>query len=122
MKDIIKNIMYKIKEFFKNIKSQKSIKKLPTEKQNKNEEIKKIENQNKPYEIIQSEQLNNNLKEEEKQRIFNIYNKIKEETIDLKQIEYKDLVKIKELLKEEAKLQSKKLEQEAMELKNLATN
>ena len=66
--------------------------------------------------------LNNNFKEEEKQRIFNIYNKIREEKINLNQIEYKDLIKIRELLKEEVKIQSKKLEQEAIELKSLEAN
>ena len=121
MKDIIKNIIYKIKEFFKNIKVEKTTKKLPIKEENNSKEIEIIEKQNKQNQINQVEKLNNKTKEE-KQRIFNIYSKIKEETIDLNQIEYKDLVKIKELLKEEAKLQSKKLDQEVMELKSLKAN
>ena len=120
MKDIIKKIIKKIKEFFKNIKVEKTTKKLPITEENNSKEIK-IENQNKQNKTSQVEKLNNKTKEE-KQRIFNIYSKVKEETIDLNKIEYKDLVKIKELLKEEAKLQSKKLDQEVIELKSLKAN
>ena len=122
MKDIIKNIIDKIKEFLKNIRTQKTTKKLPIIEQNNNEENKKIEKQNPINEMQEVKKLNNNFKEEEKQRIFNIYNKIREEKINLNQIEYKDLIKIRELLKEEVKIQSKKLEQEAIELKSLEAN
>ena len=122
MKDIIKNIIHKIKEFLKNIRTQKTTKKLPIIEQNNNEENKKIEKQNPINEMQEVKKLNNNFKEEEKQRIFNIYNKIREEKINLNQIEYKDLIKIRELLKEEVKIQSKKLEQEAIELKSLEAN
>lgn len=48
----------------------------------------------------------------EKNRIFEIYNGIKNETIDLNEIDRKDLLKIRKLFLAEAKLQNEKLEDE----------
>ena len=48
----------------------------------------------------------------EKNRIFEIYNGIKNETIDLKDIDKEDLLKIRKLLIEEAKIQDGKIEEE----------
>ncbi len=49
---------------------------------------------------------------EEKNRIFELYNGIKEQTIDLNNIDREDLLKIRKLFIEEAKIQDKKLEDE----------
>ena len=48
----------------------------------------------------------------EKNRIFELYNGIKNETIDLYDIEKEDLLKIRKLLLEEAKIQDEKIEDE----------
>lgn len=54
----------------------------------------------------------------ERNRIFEIYNGIKNETIDLKDIDKEDLLKIRKLFIEEAKIQDGKIEEE-MELLEL---
>lgn len=48
----------------------------------------------------------------EKNRIFEIYNGIKNETIDLNEVDREDLLKIRKLFLAEAKLQNEKLEDE----------
>ncbi len=48
----------------------------------------------------------------ERNRIFEIYNGIKNETIDLKDIDKEDLLKIRKLFIEEAKIQDGKIEEE----------
>lgn len=54
----------------------------------------------------------------ERNRIFEIYNGIKNETIDLNDIDKEDLLKIRKLFIEEAKIQDGKIEEE-MELLEL---
>ena len=49
---------------------------------------------------------------EEKNRIFELYNGIKEQTIDLNNIDREDLLRIRKLFIEEAKIQDEKLEDE----------
>ena len=49
---------------------------------------------------------------EEKNRIFDIYNGIKEQTIDLNDINREDLLRVRKLFIEEAKIQDEKLEDE----------
>lgn len=49
---------------------------------------------------------------EEKNRIFDIYNGIKEQTIDLNDINREDLLRVRKLFIEEAKIQDEKLENE----------
>ena len=49
---------------------------------------------------------------EEKNRIFDIYNGIKERTIDLNDIDREDLFRVRKLFIEEAKIQDEKLEDE----------
>lgn len=49
---------------------------------------------------------------EEKNRIFNLYKQIKEETIDLSEIRKEDLLKIRRLLLEEAKIQDNNFQNE----------
>ena len=49
---------------------------------------------------------------EEKNRIFDIYNGIKEQTIDLNDIDREDLLRVRKLFIEEAKIQDEKLEDE----------
>ena len=49
---------------------------------------------------------------EEKNRIFELYNGIKEQTIDLKDIDREDLLRVRKLFIEEAKIQDEKLEDE----------
>ena len=49
---------------------------------------------------------------EEKNRIFELYNGIKEQTIDLNDIDREDLLRVRKLFIEEAKIQDEKLEDE----------
>lgn len=55
----------------------------------------------------------------EKNRIFDLYNGVKNETIDLSDISREDLLKIRKLLLEETKIQDEKLEDEIQLLKRL---
>lgn len=48
----------------------------------------------------------------EKNRIFELYNNVKNESIDLNDIDREDLLKIRKLLLEEAKIQDERLENE----------
>ena len=56
----------------------------------------------------------------EKNRIFELYNRVKNDTIDLEQIDREDLIKIRKLLLEEAKIQTEKFEDEVRALKVLS--
>ena len=56
----------------------------------------------------------------EKNRIFELYNKVKNDTIDLEQIDREDLIKIRKLLLEEAKIQTEKFADEVRVLKILS--
>lgn len=56
----------------------------------------------------------------EKNRIFELYNRVKNDTIDLEQIDREDLIKIRKLLLEEAKIQTEKFEDEVRVLKVLS--
>ena len=49
---------------------------------------------------------------EEKNRIFELYNGIKEQTIELNDIDREDLLRVRKLFIEEAKIQDEKLEDE----------
>lgn len=49
---------------------------------------------------------------EEKNRIFELYNGIKEQTIDFNDIDREDLLRVRKLFIEEAKIQDEKLEDE----------
>ncbi len=101
----MKDFINKIKQFFKNIISRKKIKQL-----DKPKEIELIENQNN----ITQEQ-------EEKKKFFELYNGIKKQTIDLNNIDREDLLKIRKLFIEEAKIQDKKLEEEINLLEMIKT-
>lgn len=88
----------KIKQFFKNIISGNKTKMLEAPKE-KELEIKNNQN--------------------DKKRFFEIYNKVKNGTADLYDIDREDLLKIRKILLEEAKIQDKKLEREIRQLELL---
>lgn len=99
------NIIDKITKFLKNIFFKSTIKQLEPAK-----EATQINENN-----TQNEE-----REKEKKRIFDLYNKVKNETIKLEQIEEKeDLIKIRKLLLEEAKLQNKIIEKDINKLQTL---
>ena len=85
----------KIKQFFKNIFSKNKIKMLDVPKES------------------DTKQKNN---PKGKKEFFEMYNKVKNETIDLQEIEKEDLLKIRKLLREESKIQDKKLKSEINQL------
>ncbi len=84
----------KIKRFFKNIISKNKIKRLDVPKES-------------------------DIKQKSKNEFFELYNKVKNKTIDLQEIEIEDLLKIRRLLLEELKIQDKKIEEEIVELEIL---
>ncbi len=84
----------KIKRFFKNIISKNKIKRLDVPKES-------------------------DIKQKSKNEFFELYNKVKNKTIDLQEIEREDLLKIRRLLLEELKIQDKKIEEEIVELEIL---
>lgn len=53
----------------------------------------------------------------EKKRIFNLYNLIKEEKIDIEEIEIEELVKIEKIMEEELRIKKKRLQDTITELK-----
>ena len=57
----------------------------------------------------------------EKKKFFELYNGIKKQTIDLNNIDREDLLKIRKLFIEEAKIQDKKLEEEINLLEMIKT-
>ena len=85
----------KIKQFFKNIFSKNKIKMLYVPKESD------MKQKNNP---------------KDKKEFFEMYNKVKNETIDLQEIEKEDLLKIRKLLLEESKIQDKKLKGEINQL------
>ena len=90
------NFINKIKQFFRNIISRNRIKKLyvPEESNLSNS----------------ASSINNN--KIDKNEFFEIYNKVKNETIDLENIKREDLLKIRKLLLEESKIQDERFENE----------
>lgn len=162
----MKNLINKIKQFFRNIISRNKIKRLEMPKEtnftetnlkinstqmennsnklNEKKEFFEIYNKvkNGQYNLnelteeqskkiiailnseisIKKDKLNHDITElnilkaenriEEKNRIFELYNRVKNETINLNDIEKEDLQKIRKLLLEEAKMQDEKLEDE----------
>ena len=58
----------------------------------------------------------------EKDRIFKLYNKVKNKDINLNDIARKDLLKIRRLLLEEAKMQDKMLEDGIKTLETIKEN
>lgn len=98
------NFINKIKQFFKNIISRNKTKRLETPK-----DTNLIESSSK----LNSNQTENNLdNQNDKKEFFKIYNRVKNETIDLSDIDREDLLKIRKLLLEEAKMQDEKFEDE----------
>lgn len=112
------NFINRIKQFFKNIILRIKTKKL----------VKPEETSEKVIGMINSEidlkkdKLNHNITElnilkidnktDEKNRIFELYKGIKNETIKLSEIDREDLLKIRKLLLEEAKMQDERFEEE----------
>ena len=100
----MKNFINKIKQFFKNIISKNKIKRLESPKENKfADDSSKLNNSQ-----IKMRQNNQN----EKKEFFELYNRVKNQTINLSDIDKDDLLKIRKLLLEEAKIQDEKFEDE----------
>ena len=96
-------IFYKIKQILLNIISKNRVKKLEAPK-----EIELTEDSKYSLNSLDSLKVEN--KVSEKDRIFKLYNKVKNKDINLNDIARKDLLKIRRLLLEEAKMQDKMLE------------
>lgn len=100
----MKNFINKIKQFFKNIISKNKIKRLESSKETKlTEDSSKLNNNH-----IEVKQNNQN----EKKEFFELYNRVKNQNINLFDINKDDLLKIRKLLLEEAKIQDEKFEDE----------
>lgn len=90
----MRNFIGKIKEFFKNIFNRNKVKMLES-----NENINLVKDEtSKPKD-----------KTFEKNRILGLYDDVKNENVELDNIDKKDLLKIRKLLLEEAKIQDEKL-------------
>lgn len=90
-------IFYKIKQILLNIISKNRVKKLEAPK-----EIELTEDSKYSLNSLDSLKVEN--KVSEKDRIFKLYNKVKNKDINLNDIARKDLLKIRRLLLEEAKM------------------
>ena len=104
----MKNFINKIKKFL----NQASIDEKVTEKTND----KKVTNEEKTTElkILRRQNFPN-----EKQRIMELYYRVNDGEVDLESIEYEDLIKIRKLLLEEAKMRDKLLDEDLVELMSL---
>ena len=108
-------IFYKIKQILLNIISKNRVKKLEAPK-----EIELTEDSK--YRLNSLDSLNVENKVSEKDRIFKLYNKVKNKDINLNDIARKDLLKIRRLLLEEAKMQDKMLEDGIKTLETIKEN
>lgn len=108
-------IFYKIKQILLNIISKNKVKKLEAPK-----EIELTEDSK--YSLNRLDSLKVENKVSEKDRIFKLYNKVKNKDINLNDIARKDLLKIRRLLLEEAKMQDKMLEDGIKTLETIKEN
>lgn len=108
-------IFYKIKQILLNIISKNRVKKLEAPK-----EIELTEDSK--YSLNRLDSLKVENKVSEKDRIFKLYNKVKNKDINLNDIARKDLLKIRRLLLEEAKMQDKMLEDGIKTLETIKEN
>lgn len=111
----MEKIFYKIKQFLLNIISKNRVKKLEAPK-----EIELTEDSKYSLNSLDSLKVEN--KVSEKDRIFKLYNKVKNKDINLNDIARKDLLKIRRLLLEEAKMQDKMLEDGIKTLETIKEN
>lgn len=111
----MEKIFYKIKQFLLNIISKNKVKKLEAPK-----EIELTEDSKYSLNSLDSLKVEN--KVSEKDRIFKLYNKVKNKDINLNDIDRKDLLKIRRLLLEEAKMQDKMLEDGIKTLETIKEN
>lgn len=111
----MEKIFYKIKQFLLNIISKNRVKKLEAPK-----EIELTEDSKYSLNSLDSLKVEN--KVSEKDRIFKLYNKVKNKDINLNDIDRKDLLKIRRLLLEEAKMQDKMLEDGIKTLETIKEN
>ena len=127
-------ILIKIKQFFKKFIFKNKVKQLqaPSEnnivknKSNTNVNLPKInfgqskvnfDNQIVKQENGEIHTANENNDLNEKERIFQIYTKVKNDTIDFSKVTKEDLLKIRRLLLEESKIQDERFEKDIEELK-----
>ena len=110
------NFINKIKQFFKDIISKLTTKKLESPK----EEILENTSDISGDQINKKEETQDLNYAEDKKEFFELYNKVKNDTIDLEQIDREDLIKIRKLLLEEAKIQTEKFADEVRVLKILS--
>lgn len=108
-------IFYRIKQILLNIISKNRVKKLEAPK-----EIELTEDSKYSLNSLDSLKVEN--KVSEKDRIFKLYNKVKNKDINLNDIARKDLLKIRRLLLEEAKMQDKMLEDGIKTLETIKEN
>ena len=87
----MKEFINKIKQFFRNIISKNKVKKLEVAKEISSNEANEAK-----------EKIKNN--QDRKKEFFEIYNKVKNNSINLKDIKREDLLKIRKILLEESKL------------------
>ena len=87
----MKEFINKIKQFFRNIISKNKVKKLEAAKEISSNEANEAK-----------EKIKNN--QDRKKEFFEIYNKVKNNSINLKDIKREDLLKIRKILLEESKL------------------
>lgn len=107
----MKNFIYKIKKFLKNIISKNKIKRIESPKKTKfADDSSKLGNSQ-----VKMKQNNQNQKKE----FFELYNKVKNQTINLAEIDKDNLLKIRKLLLEETKIQDKKFEDEIKVLETI---
>ena len=105
----MEKLINKIKQFFINLFSKHNVKKLNAAN------LITLEN-----EQLKENDVKINNRVEEKTRIFELYSKIKNKTVDLNDIDMEDLLKIRKILLEEAKIQDEKLEDEIKMLDKIA--
>lgn len=101
-------IFEKIKNFLYEFFSSKKIKRLKASEQNLQNELPKE---------TKEEYLKN-----EKTRIMNLYKGVKDNVINLKEIDIEDLKKIRKLFYEEAKIHDRNLESEINSLEKMIIN
>lgn len=127
-------ILIKIKQFFKKFIFKNKVKQLQAPSENNIVENKSNTNVNLPKinfgqarvnfdkQIVTRENeekyaSNENNDLSEKERIFQIYTKVKNDTIDFSKVTKEDLLKIRRLLLEESKIQDERFEKVIEELK-----
>ena len=81
-------------------------------------EIKKrhLEEKTTELKMLRRENMSN-----EKQRIIDLYYQVQDGEVDLESIEYEDLIKIRKLLLEEAKMRDELIDEDLVELKALVS-